>query len=98
MVGAAVSCGPSAQPTTGSAPGGARPAAPARTLTLGIHYEPTDLAPKINGSSGPIIVKRLFNATLTTIDGDQNARPALAESTPQLNTPSWRVFPDGRME
>src|SRR5689334_13189254 len=94
----ALGCGPSPQRTGDSSPADARAAVSTRTLSMGIHYEPTDLAPKIPGSSSPIIVKRLFNATLAAMDGDQTPRPALAESLPQLNTDSWRVFPDGRME
>ena len=41
---------------------------------------------------------RLFNAALSLIDGQGTPRPYLAEALPQLNSDSWRVFPDGRME
>jgi peptide/nickel transport system substrate-binding protein len=43
-------------------------------------------------------VSRLFNAGLALRDAEGNFRPCLAETMPQLNTDSWRVFPDGRME
>jgi peptide/nickel transport system substrate-binding protein len=43
-------------------------------------------------------VSRIFNAGLMLRDGEGNFRPYLAESGPELNTPSWQVFPDGRME
>jgi peptide/nickel transport system substrate-binding protein len=42
--------------------------------------------------------RRFFNAGLTLMDGDVRPLPYLAETLPQLNTESWRVFPDGRME
>ena len=42
--------------------------------------------------------RRVFNAGLGLEDGDNQIRPYLAESLPQLNTESWRVSPVGRME
>jgi peptide/nickel transport system substrate-binding protein len=42
--------------------------------------------------------KRLFNATLAYDDERGAWHPYLAEALPELNTDSWRVFPDGRME
>jgi peptide/nickel transport system substrate-binding protein len=69
-----------------------------RTLIGGYRFEVTDLSPKIIGSNSPVGTKRLFNADLALIDGQGNPRPYLAETLPQLNTDSWRVFPDGRME
>jgi peptide/nickel transport system substrate-binding protein len=43
-------------------------------------------------------VTRLFNAGLTLRDSEGNFRPYLAEALPEVNTDSWKVFPDGRME
>src|SRR3954471_12836970 len=43
-------------------------------------------------------VSRLFNAGLALRDGEGNFQPYLAEALPQLNTDSWKLFPDGRME
>jgi ABC-type transport system substrate-binding protein len=40
----------------------------------------------------------LFNAGLVIKDQRQVASAYLAEALPQLNSESWRVFPDGRME
>ena len=56
------------------------------------------LAAKVSQPNGPISTTRLFNAALSMIDDEGRSRPYLAEALPQLNTPSWRVFPDGRME
>jgi peptide/nickel transport system substrate-binding protein len=40
----------------------------------------------------------LFNATLALIDDKAVPRAQLVNSLPQLNSDTWRVFPDGRME
>lgn len=69
-----------------------------RTLTMAVRDEVTDLAPKLPGSSGPNITRRLFNAAFTLTDAAGVTRPYLAQSLPQLNTDSWRVSPDGKME
>jgi peptide/nickel transport system substrate-binding protein len=69
-----------------------------RTLVLAHRYEPATLAPKILASNGPLSTTRLFNAALTILDDKGQSRPYLAEMIPQLNTDTWRVFPDGRME
>jgi peptide/nickel transport system substrate-binding protein len=41
---------------------------------------------------------RIFNASLFINDDRALPQPYLVESRPELNTESWRVFPDGRME
>src|SRR5206468_12355422 len=69
-----------------------------RTLVAAHRYEPSYLAAKVLGSNGPLNTSRLFNASLTVYDNAGLARPYLAETVPQLNTESWRLFPDGRME
>jgi len=73
-------------------------ATPARTLTLAYRVEPNTVVPKLATPGGTRDVKRLFNASLAFIDTQGTVRPYLAESLPQLNTDSWRVYPDGRME
>jgi peptide/nickel transport system substrate-binding protein len=61
--------------------------------------EAPDLAPKSSESGGGNeITKRLFNAPLALLDAQTVAHPYLADMLPQLNSDSWRVFPDGRME
>jgi peptide/nickel transport system substrate-binding protein len=44
------------------------------------------------------MTKHLFNATLTARDEKQSALPYLATPLPVLNSDSWQVRPDGRME
>jgi ABC-type transport system substrate-binding protein len=65
---------------------------------LVIRYEPADLAPKIPGRASPIVTKRVFNAALTLTDAKGQPQPYLATALPQLNTDSWRVSSDGRMD
>src|SRR5207244_9965308 len=60
--------------------------------------EPLTLAPKVVAPNGPLTTTRLFNASLALFDDKGLARPYLAEALPQLNTDTWRVLPDGRME
>ena len=76
------------------------PAAPVRTLVAALRVEPNSVAAKPIGSGGvaTYFATRLFNADFALLDGDGIAQPYLAEALPQLNTASWQVFPDGRME
>ncbi len=61
--------------------------------------EPPSLAVKPLLAVGGIgNINPIFNATLDFTDERAVSHPYLAESLPQLNTESWRVFPDGRME
>jgi peptide/nickel transport system substrate-binding protein len=69
-----------------------------RTMNMVVRSEVTDLAPKIPGRASPVVTERLFNAALALMDGDETAQPYLAEALPQLNTDTWQVFADGRME
>lgn len=74
---------------------------PARTLTLIGRVEPAHLIPKVQVSGSGAAsgtTKRLFNATLAITDDAETPHPYLADQLPQLNSDSWRVFPDGRME
>lgn len=84
--------GASSQQTTSTQP------APSRTIRMAVRYEIDHLAAKVIGPNNPVLTRRFFNASYALIDGTGSARPYLAESLPQLNTDSWRVAPDGRME
>ena len=89
------------------APTASRPAAPEapkavapeqsnRTLNLIMRVEPGGM---VEGAVDRAAVhKPLFTATLAAWDLQENPFPILAEAVPTLNTDSWRVFPDGRME
>jgi peptide/nickel transport system substrate-binding protein len=92
---------PGARPAVGPANTGSRPAIE-RTLILMALQVPTDFAgrPLGGGVSGRAIniPQIIFNAGLVTANDVGNSLPVLADSTPQLNTDSWRVYPDGSME
>lgn len=88
-------------PSSTTAGGQASSGAPSRTVVILTHVEPTSLSEHralYTTGSNPSDAKRLFNASLTLTDYQGVARPYLAERLPELNTESWRVFPDGRME
>lgn len=96
-------CAPTPAGRATAPDGGDRPPAPtqpARALRLVMRAEPGSIAGTILIPTGISTgtQRRIFNAGLTLEDGDGKYRPYLAESVPTLNTDSWRVFPDGRME
>src|SRR5436190_4606981 len=84
---------PSSAPTT-VAPGEARP------LVAYVRTEPISIAtrPFSDKGAGLHVALRMFNALLVLIDDRGGPQPELLESLPQLNTDSWRVFPDGTMQ
>jgi peptide/nickel transport system substrate-binding protein len=98
----------------GTAPGSPAPAAPAaapaqatsapaatgRTLVIGSRNEPGTIAgkPLRQAGIGLYTVQAVFSASLAGLDDKGVPRPHLAEAVPELNTDSWRVLPDGRME
>jgi peptide/nickel transport system substrate-binding protein len=75
-------------------------APPSRTLVIASRNEPPTLAAKpLRFVAAPRGINvALFNATFDYSDNKGNSQPYLATALPQLNTDSWRVFPDGRME
>lgn len=97
----AMACAPTSR-TAAPAVTGPQPTAPteSRTLVLALRVEPTTVSPKPFRQAGIEIgiVLRLFNAGLAINDERDVAHPHLAEDLPRLNTDTWRVLPDGRME
>jgi peptide/nickel transport system substrate-binding protein len=63
-----------------------------------VNTEVSNLAIKVVGPTNPDRTTRIFNADLALIDNRGEPRPYLAAELPRLNTDTWRVFPDGRME
>lgn len=97
-------CAPVGGPGPSSPPGSLDP--PARTLVVMTQIEPL-LAPSPlatgtstgRGSQAGV----LFTASLSRTDQERDSTamtvwPELAEQLPRLDTDSWRVFSDGRME
>lgn len=102
LIATVAACAPGAGP---GAPAASRRQAPSqvtpgRTLVAAIRVEPESIASKALRQVGVSLhtTKRLFNAELAILDPRGIPQPYLAEALPQLNTESWRVFPDGRME
>ncbi|MBM2810668.1 MAG: hypothetical protein HW416_1427 [Chloroflexi bacterium] len=98
----AAACGPGL-PAASNPSGAESPAidaVPDRTLVVAVRNEPSTIAavaPAGGGAASAFNV-RPFNAYLELIDERGQPRPYLAEGLPELNTESWQVFPDGRME
>src|SRR6266568_6905040 len=85
LAGCAAPTSPAPSPGSPSAPA---PPAQQRTLRMVVNTEVSNLAIKAIGPTNPERTTRLFNAALTLIDSQGNARPYLAEALPQLNTDS----------
>jgi peptide/nickel transport system substrate-binding protein len=71
-----------------------------RTLTMIMSTEPISASarPLAETFVSLLTVRQIFNASLAVRDERGLPRPRLAQALPQLNTDTWRVFPDGRME
>lgn len=71
-----------------------------RAVTLLTRAEPPSLAGSELHYTGVSVsgAVRPFQAALVLDDGHDNVRPYLAEAVPQLNTSTWLLLPDGRME
>jgi len=96
-------CAPApSSPSGGQA--GQRPDQPAQRISRTLVMAGRSETPSV--SSRPLrqfgltstTVTRLFNAGFALRDGDGNFHPYLAETLPQLNTETWKVLPDARME
>jgi peptide/nickel transport system substrate-binding protein len=94
-------CGPAPARDAAGAPSSAPGARPTRTAVFLTHVEPPSLSEHrvvYQTGGNPSDAKRLFNASLFLNDPQGVSRPTLADRKPELNTDSWRVLPDGRME
>lgn len=67
-----------------------------RTLSIVVRNEPFDLTD--TASSRNRITVALFVARLAQSDDLDTPQAVLSEAVPELNTDTWRVSPDGRME
>ncbi len=93
-------CAPRASSDQASRPAVTADSRPSRALNSVMKVEPQSLAAKPLRNTGTSVAHgvRLFNAGLAIEDSRERAQPYLAEALPQLNTHSWQLFPDGRME
>lgn len=90
-------CVPRAAPTGGSAESSVA-SRTARPLSVVIRVEPISVLEGRGGVSQNYMGRALFAATMSRSDAHEVPYPVLADRLPELNTESWRVFPDGRME
>jgi ABC-type transport system substrate-binding protein len=96
-----IACAP--QQTSGgtsSSPASSDAAQAGKVVTIIGRTEPVHLAEPGLRPSGTSIGNstRPFNAGLDRQDSRETYVPYLAEALPQLDTDTWRVFADGRME
>jgi len=89
-------CGPAARDSSPDQ-GQAGTAGEPRTLRLVARVEPDTMTGE-GSITKTITPLRMFTAGLTAMDSRETPYPVLAERLPQLNTDTWKVFPDGRME
>ncbi len=101
LLGASCAQPTSRAPISDTAQGEAARATSQRTLVTAVRVEPATLVARdLQEASGVglYLTRRMFNADLALLDGGGVAHPYLAEALPRLDTESWKVFPDGRME
>src|SRR5439155_4421069 len=91
MLGAA--CAP-AQSRPGPAEPGSTEPRPSRTLSVLVRNEPLDLTDSLSSRANFAVA--MFGSPLVKLDHGV-PYPVLSD-IPELNTDTWRVFPDGRME
>lgn len=94
------SCAPAAAPSAGSRTDQPEVRATSRTITVAIRTEPPSVAtrPLQTAGIGLYLPSRMFNANMAFLDNNGKVQPYLAVELPRLNTESWQLFPDGRME
>ncbi len=108
LLATAVACAPAPsgapprQPQDAATSGQAAPASVQHTLIVIGGRAPDTIAARplrqIQGAGQPTATLRAFNAGLALNDARNLPVPYLASTLPQLNTESWRVFANGRME
>jgi peptide/nickel transport system substrate-binding protein len=95
-------CGPAGAGSQGTAPQArTESSAPSRAiLTIAARNEPASIAgkPLRQAGIGLYTMQAVFSASLAVLDDRGEPRPHLAESLPVLNTDSWRLLPEGKME
>jgi len=71
-----------------------------RTLNVGLEREPSTLGlrPLRETFAATYYPNRTFNADFAFLDDLGAPQPYMVDALPRLNTETWRVFPDGRME
>jgi peptide/nickel transport system substrate-binding protein len=93
-------CGPGSGGSTPAGDQAAQPPRVQRALVFTIRSEMPSVAAKPLRPPGLSVdmTVRLFNAGLDYIDEHDVVHPYLSEDIPKLNTDSWRVLPESRMQ
>ena len=94
-------CAPTSSQPAASRGQDAPQARPTKTLVVATRGQINTVADKTlrdRGGATTAAALNLWNARLTLKDERDQPQPYLAQALPELNTDSWRVFPDGRME
>src|SRR5207247_2424826 len=94
-------CGPTLGRDAGGGPSTSSQPGAGRTAVFVTNVEPPSLSEHrvvYQTGGNPSDAKRLFNASLFLNDPQGVSQPNLAERKPELNTDSWKVSADGRME
>src|SRR5207245_3184636 len=97
-----VACG---TPSVPGAMGGGSPVradeadrAHARTLVMLVRFEPKTLTARVTTGGDPQLRTALFTAGLAFTDDHDIDHPQVAMALPELNTESWQLSSDGRMQ
>lgn len=71
-----------------------------RTLVMILREEPPSVASKALRGAGSSVASavRLFNAELDYADEHEESHPYLQEALPRIDTDTWKVLPEGRMQ
>lgn len=94
---ALLGCGPAQRPASlGSEQSAETGQREGRPLSIAMRVEPFDITD--SGSTRNNIGRAVFGANLVHLDRNEVPYGVLAEAVPQLNTDSWRLLPDGKME
>jgi len=95
-----VGCAIGGPVTPSQSSGSGQESGQSRTLVAAMANEPPSIAAlaPIAGGFGSNFSYRPFNAFIELIDDRGVVRPYLVEALPALNTETWQVFPDGRMQ
>src|SRR5439155_17540426 len=94
-----MACSPGGS-TGGSGTQANQAAQASRGLVAVVRVEPATVAARAPRTTGVALYlsKRLFNASLGLLDDNGVAQPDLAEALPRLNTDTWQVSADGKMQ
>ncbi len=97
---ALVGCGPTPQSSKSNGPAETPAGRPSQPLVIAVKAEPVSITTRVLGQPGTGLrtFRTLFNAFIAQRDDSGSWQPYLVDPLPVLNTDTWRVFPDGRME